>query len=294
MKLTVVSGLSGAGKSVAMDALEDAGCYCVDNLPIALLLPFTTRLDVARQPAYANSAVAIDARNPPEALRKLPSLLGELRARDIVQWIIFLEASDASLMRRFSETRRKHPLTAPTVSLAEAIRAEREVLGAVREMADACIDTSRTHLHQLRATIRERFTGAARRGVLALVFESFGYKFGVPPDADLVFDARCLPNPYWEARLRTLDGRHEAVAAFLEASDDVRAMIGSIGDYLERWIPCFQSERRAYLTVAIGCTGGQHRSVFVAERLAAAFRNRDGLNVLVRHRELGGPAAPTT
>jgi RNase adapter protein RapZ len=283
LKLVVVSGLSGAGKSVAMDALEDTGFYCVDNLPVRLLGAFATELDAAPHPAYRRSAVAIDARNPAEALQELPGILKDLRDRGVVEEVIFLEARDENLIRRYSETRRKHPLTAGDVSLAEAIRRERALLDPVRASADVVIDTSRTHLHQLRDLIRQRFEQGPRRR-LSLIFQSFGYKHGVPPDADMVFDARCLPNPHWVPRLRALDGRDPAVAEFLGSEPEVNALYESIAGFLDAWIPRFEAENRSYLTVAIGCTGGQHRSVYLVERLAARYRERGA--VLVRHREV--------
>ena len=285
MRLVVVSGLSGAGKSVAMHALEDLGFYCVDNLPVKLLPAFAAELDASEHPAYRLTAVAIDARNPAETLKELPSTIADLRERGLLWELLFLEAGDANLMRRYSETRRKHPLTEGDVSLSEAIANERALLEPVRDTADVCIDTSHTHLHQLRDLIRQRFQqGPYPR--MALQFHSFGYKHGVPADADIVFDARCLPNPHWVPELRPLDGRDDAVAAFLGNEPLVADMFDSIRSFLATWVPHFESENRTYLTVAIGCTGGQHRSVYLVERLAEHFRANRGA-VLVRHRELG-------
>jgi len=284
MRLIVISGLSGAGKSVAMDALEDLGYYCIDNLPINLLGALAAELDTGDQPPYDRAAVAIDARNPADTLQRLPEIIEELRGRGIVDELVFLEADDTSLVKRFSETRRKHPLTADNVSLAEAIGRERTLLGPMRRHADICIDTSRMHLHQLREMIRQRVDRRPLK-TLSLLFESFGYKHGVPADADMVFDARCLPNPHWVPRLRPLTGRDADVREFLEAQPAVGEMLGDVRTFLEKWIPRFEAENRAYLTVAMGCTGGQHRSVYLVERLAEHFRQaRRG--VLVRHREL--------
>lgn len=286
MKLVVVSGLSGAGKSVAMHALEDLGFYCVDNLPVRLLLAFAAETDSSEHPAYRRTAVAIDARNPAESLRELPAIIADLRERGLLSELLFLEAGDDNLIRRYSETRRKHPLTESDVSLAEAINHERTLMEPVRNCADACIDTSHTHLHQLRDLIRQRFEQGPRQR-MALLFHSFGYKHGVPADADIVFDARCLPNPHWVPHLRPLDGRDTAVAEFLAGEPLVAKMFDSISGYLETWVPCFEAENRTYLTVAIGCTGGQHRSVYLVERLAAHFRSAR-TSVLVRHREIAG------
>ncbi len=294
MKLVVVSGLSGAGKSVAMHALEDLGFYCVDNLPVRLLPAFATEMVSDNLATYERAAVAIDARNPAGTLRELPSIIADLRERGLLAELIFLEAGDDNLIRRYSETRRKHPLTENDVSLAEAIARERALMEPVRDCADVCIDTSHTHLHQLRDLVRQRFEHEPRRR-MALLFHSFGYKHGVPADADIVFDARCLPNPHWVPHLRPLNGRDEAVAEFLAGEPLVGQMFESIRDFLETWVPCFEAENRTYLTVAIGCTGGQHRSVYLIEQLAAHFRARRA-SVLVRHRELTGgetrPAQP--
>ena len=288
MKLVVVSGLSGAGKSVAMNALEDLGFYCVDNLPVRLLTAFASELDASEHPAYRRAAVAIDARNPAETLRELPSTIGDLRERGVLWELLFLEAGDANLIRRYSETRRKHPLTEDDVSLAEAITRERALLDPVRECADVCIDTSHTHLHQLRDLIGQRFQQGPRQR-MTLQFHSFGYKHGVPADADIVFDARCLPNPHWIPDLRPLDGRDAKVAEFLSGEPLVGKMFDTVKTFLETWIPHFEAENRTYLTIAIGCTGGQHRSVYLVQRLAAHFRGERAA-VLVRHREIAARA----
>lgn len=284
MRLIVISGLSGAGKSIAMDALEDLGYYCIDNLPVKLLPALAAELEDATQLASDRAAVAIDARTPAEALGNLPKIIGELRERAVVDDLVFLEADEGTLIKRFSETRRKHPLTARNVSLAEAIRRERALLAPLRNIADICVDTSRLHLHQLRDLVRERIDRRPQK-TLSLLFESFGYKQGVPPDADMVFDSRCLPNPHWVPRLRPLTGIDPAVVEFLESQPLVEEMFHDLKSFLELWVPRFEAENRTYLTIAIGCTGGQHRSVYLVERLAGHFRaQREG--VLVRHREL--------
>lgn len=284
MRLIVVSGLSGAGKSVAMDALEDLGYYCIDNLPVKLLPLLATELEGAMQPTYDRAAVAIDARTPASALRGLPAVIEDLRERAVVNDLVFLEADESTLIKRFSETRRKHPLTARNVSLGEAIKRERALLAPLRDIADFCVDTSRLHLHQLRDLVRERIDQQPQRR-LSLLFQSFGYKHGVPPDADMVFDSRCLPNPHWVPRLRPLTGRDAAVMEFLESQPVVMQMVQELESLLEVWVPRFEAENRPYLSIAIGCTGGQHRSVYLVERLAEHFRARHE-GVLVRHREL--------
>ncbi|NIW86614.1 MAG: RNase adapter RapZ [Gammaproteobacteria bacterium] len=292
MRLIVVSGLSGAGKSIAMDALEDLGYYCIDNLPVKLLPALATDLEGATQPASERAAVAIDARTPAGTLGNLPTVIGELRERGVVHDLVFLEADESTLIKRFSETRRKHPLTARNVSLAEAIRRERSLLAPLRNIADICVDTSRLHLHQLRDLVRERIDRRPQK-TLSVLFQSFGYKQGVPPDADMVFDSRCLPNPHWVPRLRPLTGLDAAVIEFLESQPLVEEMFQELKAFLELWVPRFEAENRTYLTIAIGCTGGQHRSVYLVERLARHFRTHREA-VLVRHRELPEiPAAAT-
>ena len=207
-----------------------------------------------------------------------------IQKRGIKTEIVFLEANDAVLLKRFSETRRKHPLTRDNLPLAEAITAERKLLGPIAVDAALYIDTSRSNVHQLRAMIRDRIAHHAA-SVMSIQFMSFGFKHGAPEDADFVFDVRCLPNPYWDPRLRMYNGRDQAVIDFLEYEESVQSMYDDIRMFLEKWIPAFIAENRSYITIALGCTGGQHRSVYLVERLVAYFRQRDG-QVLVRHREL--------
>lgn len=284
MKLIVVSGLSGAGKSVAMHALEDLGYYCVDNLPIALLSALIEELKRSAHRGHEQVAVAIDARNPASSLHDFPQVIRDLRDHGSIEHLVFLEADENSLIKRFSETRRKHPLSADNTSLGEAIKREKQLLNGIRQGADIRIDTSQTNLHQLRELILHRVHERALKTV-SLLIQSFGFKYGIPQDADMVFDARCLPNPYWVPELRELTGLDENVVHYLEAEPVAAEMVASIKVFLETWIPRFESEDRSYLTVAIGCTGGRHRSVFVAEVLAEHFKNeRDA--VLVRHREI--------
>lgn len=276
MRLVVISGLSGSGKSVALKALEDAGYYCIDNLPADLLPAVVEHL---RATGCGELAVSIDARSATR-LDRLPMDMTRLRG-DVDLKVIFLETKDDTLVKRFSETRRRHPLSTGERSLAECIRAERDVLAPLRELAHP-FDTSDLSANSLRAWIRDfcRLEGAA----FTLVFQSFGFKHGIPLDADLVFDVRCLPNPHYVAELRPLTGRDRPVQEYIEASADAMALLADIRSFVENWLPCFIRDHRAYLTVAIGCTGGQHRSVYFAEALAAAFRTRE--QVLLRHREL--------
>ncbi len=283
MKLVIVSGLSGSGKSVALDALEDLGFYCIDNLPLGLLAAFAQQITSSPRRNYEHAAVGIDARNLSDDFQVFPDLLDEIKQLGLECEIIFLQADDETLIKRFSETRRKHPLTRMGVSLPEAIKMEREILGTLALSADWCIDTSMTNVHQLRDKIRDHMHHKTR--ALSLTFFSFGYKHGIPLESDYVFDIRCLPNPHWVPQLRALTGLDDAVKAFLEQEAEMDEMFTHISSFLEHWIPRFEADNRTYMTVAIGCTGGQHRSVYLAKRLADHFaQSRE--NVLVRHREL--------
>ena len=285
VRLVVLSGLSGAGKSVALHALEDMGYYCIDNLPADLLPACAGQMMSAEGAVYENAAVGIDARNPSRSLKRLPEILNDLRAKGLECQLLFLEAEDAILIKRFSETRRRHPLTSGDLSLAEAIARERDLLGPLASSADLRVDTSLTTMHQLRDIVRLRLAGGPP-GTLSVLFVSFGFKHGVPRDADFVFDVRCLPNPHWEAHLRPLTGQDKPVIDFLACDPLVEEMFHSVTDFLETWIPRYQAENRSYLTVALGCTGGQHRSVYLVERLARHFRDRGRWAVIARHREL--------
>jgi UPF0042 nucleotide-binding protein len=284
MRLVIVSGLSGSGKSVALHTLEDLDYYCIDNLPIGLLEPFAQQLLDNPSPGQDNAAVGIDARNQSHELQHFPEIVRRLRDRGIRCEILYLQADDETLLKRFSETRRKHPLSRADVPLADAIRQERSLLEPISANASLHIDTTRTNIHQLRDLVQERVAGKTD-GALSLLFKSFGFKHGVPEDADFVFDVRCLPNPHWEAHLRPQTGLDREVAEYLDAQPMVDGMFDAIRTFLDTWIPCFESENRSYLTVALGCTGGQHRSVYLARRLGEHFRQRYP-SVLVRHREL--------
>ncbi|MFW5969193.1 MAG: RNase adapter RapZ [Halofilum sp. (in: g-proteobacteria)] len=285
MRLIVVSGLSGSGKSVALNTLEDEGFYCIDNLPTGLIGPLVEQLLTGNMSIHERVAVGIDARSDVDDLRAFPQLLDELREREgLTVEVVFLQTATDTLLRRFSETRRKHPLSRDGMPLVEAIAGEQDILSGISDRADLLIDTTHLTLHGLRALLRERLLPDDPHG-LSLLLQSFGFKNGVPLDSDFVFDVRCLPNPHWEPRLRALTGVDREVIAYLEASEDVERMYESIRDFLERWLPAFQAENRAYMTVSIGCTGGQHRSVYLAHRLASHFRDRIE-QVSIRHREL--------
>jgi UPF0042 nucleotide-binding protein len=284
MKLAIISGLSGSGKSVALHTLEDEGYYCVDNLPVFLLPAFASELVSRRDKRFELVAISIDARNAPDEFESIARLLQPLKTRNIRYEVIFLEAQDETLIKRFSETRRRHPLTGGARPLAEAISYERELMAPFLRVADLRIDTSQTTLHELRHLIRSRIT--ERLGTkISLLLQSFGFKQGVPRDADFVYDARCLPNPHWQPALRQLTGKDAPVQAYLEESADVQRYKEDLIRFLEQWIPRFETEGRSYLTIAIGCTGGQHRSVYLVEQLAAHFRTC-GRQIQTRHRDL--------
>jgi UPF0042 nucleotide-binding protein len=284
MRLIIVSGRSGSGKSTALNVLEDNGFYCIDNLPAGLLPELAERALLHTELIHPQVAVSIDARNLPSQLKRFPELLAEVRSRYIQCDLLFLDAEEETLFKRFSETRRRHPLTNDTRSLAEAIDDERKLLGPIIELADLKIDTTQLNLYQLRDLIKVRLLNRPEPGT-AFLIESFGFKRGMPVDADLVFDVRCLPNPYWKPDLRDYSGLDEPVIEYLQAQPDVEEMYRDIFAYLSKWLPRFAASNRAYATVAIGCTGGHHRSVFLVERLGRALK--DTLkNVQVRHRDL--------
>jgi len=285
MQLFLISGLSGSGKSVALKVLEDSGYYCVDNLPADLLAALVEHLQRA---GYSNIAVSIDVRSA-NSVQRLPPLLQKIRQQGVDVHVLFLDAQTETLVKRFSETRRLHPLS-DAASLAngkqgrtlpECVQHERELLAEISSIGHH-IDTTELNANALRAWIKQFIQ--LDRARLTLLFESFGFKHGVPLDADLVFDARCLPNPHYNPALRPLTGNDAAVIEFLENTPVVQEMFGDIRNFVERWLPCFVADNRSYLTVAIGCTGGQHRSVYLAEKLARHFEQQQ--QVLVRHREL--------
>jgi len=281
LRLIIVSGLSGSGKSVALAALEDYGFNCIDNLPVALLDSLGAHL--AWTGTRIGHAVGIDARNRPSELARFPSIRRDLAQRGIEAEIVFLDADDATLLKRFSETRRRHPLSGPDMSLAEAIQDERQRLMPLHERAHLTVDTTHLTLHELREIIRARLTDSPTG--LSIQLESFGYKHGTPADADFVFDSRCLPNPHWQPHLRAQTGRDEAVREYLTELPTVERYLTTVKAFLDDWLPVFESENRSYLTVAVGCTGGQHRSVFLVEQLSQHLREHD-YSVNIRHREL--------
>jgi UPF0042 nucleotide-binding protein len=287
LDLVVISGLSGSGKSIALRALEDLGYYCVDNLPAGLLSAFAGHF--RDRPATTRAAVSIDSRSR-EPLDALPARLDELRAGGLECRVIFLSAQESVLIKRYSETRRKHPLTDAGTVLAEGIRREQELLAPLCDAAALHLDTTHMAAQELRSRIRA-FADAQAVPSLSLLFESFGYKHGTPGDADIVFDVRCLPNPYWRIELRHLSGRDPAVIRYLEEQPSVADMVTRIRAFLEHWLPAFRAEARTYITVAVGCTGGQHRSVYIAERLAREFSGAAD-HVQIRHRELPGASLP--
>jgi UPF0042 nucleotide-binding protein len=285
VRLIVVSGLSGSGKSVALDMLEDLDFYCVDNIPAGLLPGFIAYTVRTSETPYRQTAVGLDVRNRPEDLAEVPRLVESLRKSGIGCEMLFLRADNETLLKRFSETRRRHPLTRAGVGLQEALEQEQRLLAPLNNAADLTVDTSRLSVHELRELIRERVVEKRSSGP-SLLFQSFAYRHGVPDDADFVFDARALPNPYWDPTLRELTGRDEAVARFLAQEQEVDRFYTDVRDFIERWLPSLVRSNRSYLTVAVGCTGGQHRSVYLAERLAAHFSGDTRGQALVRHRDL--------
>ena len=287
MKLIVVSGRSGSGKTIALRVLEDLGYYCVDNLPVTLL----PQLVLEARDRYDQLAVSIDVRNMPDKSGDIENLLGQIRqASDIEFSSIFTDADNATLIRRYGESRRLHPLSRKHLSLDQAIQQETHLLAPLSSTADLRIDTSTLSIHDLCEQICERVLGRKEKE-LVLVFESFGFKHGTPKDADFVFDARFLPNPHWVPELRALTGLDAPVREYLLAQPDVMLYSQQIETLLSNWLPHLERNNRSYVTVAIGCTGGQHRSVFITELLAASFRARNK-TVQVRHRTLEKSHAP--
>lgn len=284
MRLIIVSGLSGSGKSVALDVLEDLGYYCIDNLPAALLKSVVAEVSFGEDRKSNRVAVGIDARNRRHDLESLPRLIHDFRKQNIQTDVLFVLADDEILLKRYGETRRRHPLAEDAAGLRAAIEEEREVLSEVINSADLIIDTSRTSIYELADIIRARVDRRKSKS-LSVLIESFGFKHGIPADADFVFDLRCLPNPYWNLQLRQLTGLDEAVVRFLDNQRAVVAMHDDILGFFERWIPEYRKADRSFLTIGIGCTGGQHRSVYMAEKLAASLRSNHD-NVTTRHNEL--------
>lgn len=282
-QLAIISGRSGSGKSTALHVLEDAGYYCIDNLPAALLPALVEQTQSSPSADYSHIAVCIDARNSASDLQRFENLIEQFPA-NVQTEVIYLDASSEELLKRFSETRRKHPLSNRFIALKEALEAEKELLSPIANGATLTIETSQMNIYELRDIVRQRVVGDETGG-MAILFESFGFKRGIPTDADIVYDVRCLPNPYWDKNLREQCGLDEGVIEFLRADPNVTDMFNDISNYLQRWLPEFQNNNRSYITVGVGCTGGQHRSVYMSERLMKYFAERFD-NVQVRHREL--------
>ena len=280
--LVIVSGLSGSGKSMALNTFEDLGYYCVDNLPAELLPEFVRRI-LANQNAPEKIAIGIDARSLGD-LADVPEALSQIGAQGLDTRLLFFETRDEVLLRRYADTRRRHPLSHLGLVLADAISLERQALKPLRQIADRVLDTSDLNVHQLRRHILTEY-GLSGAG-LSLLFESFAYRRGLPPEADFVFDARVLPNPHWDARLRPLSGRDADVRGYLEAQPEVADYVAQVQGFLDTWLPRLRSETRSYVTVAFGCSGGRHRSVYLAERFARHFREGGWPEVAVHHREL--------
>ncbi|TNF06718.1 MAG: RNase adapter RapZ [Gammaproteobacteria bacterium] len=285
MRLVVVSGRSGSGKSTALNVLEDVGFTCIDNLP-ASLLPglFELAGDAKNRHWLEKIAVGIDVRNLSSDLGQLPQVLNQLQESGVEYQVVFLNASKTVLIQRFSETRRKHPLSSANLDIKQAIALETKLLDPIASIADRHIDTSNMTLHQLRDVIKKQVVPDSKED-MAILFESFAYKRGIPTNADFVFDVRCLPNPHWKQELRPHTGNHPAVVEFLEGEPEVTRMLDELKQLFEHWVPSFRANNRSYLTIAIGCTGGQHRSVYICNQLGNYFTDQYP-NVQVRHREL--------
>jgi UPF0042 nucleotide-binding protein len=275
-QLIIVTGLSGSGKSIALRALEDSGYYCIDNLPATMLPSLSDHLTTVHHHLVA---ISIDSRSA--AIESLPDNIALLKSQNVDTRVLYLESNVETLVKRFSETRRKHPLSKDTTTLAESIAYERELLGNLGSLGHV-IDTSNLSANTLRGWVKD--VVSSEHAGLTLLFTSFGFKHGIPLDADFVFDVRCLPNPHYDPNLRDLTGKDEQIKAYLEVHDSVQEMLSDIRAFVEKWLPCFIMDNRGYLTVAIGCTGGQHRSVYMVEQLSQYFQSQQ--KVLTRHREL--------
>lgn len=284
MRLIVVSGLAGAGKTVALNMLEDLGYYCIDNLPLELLRDASVATLNRQGMAFDRLAVGVDARARHEELAAFGDRLAHLRDSGIETRVIYLEASDEVILKRYSETRRKHPLTDDTTPLAEAVAGDRRLMRPIAAHADIRFDTSHSNVHQLRDFVRNNVEASAG-GELSILLQSFGFKFGVPRAVDFVFDVRCLPNPHWVPELRPYTGKELPIIEYLEEQAETGQMLDDIETFMTRWLPAFARENRAYVTIAIGCTGGRHRSVYLTETLAERLRQSD-YRVLVHHNEL--------
>jgi UPF0042 nucleotide-binding protein len=283
MQLFIISGRSGSGKSTALHQLEDEGYYCIDNLPVSLLPALVTEASRETFSHFRGTAVCIDARNAWMDLKNFAAVMDTLPST-VSSKVLFLDAEDNALIKRFSETRRRHPLSNDLTPLAEAIERERALLEPISSAATLVLDTSQMTIYDLRDAIKQRLLGGDT-ATMSVLFQSFGFKRGVPSDADLVFDVRMLPNPHWVSKLRLLSGQDQAVQDFLQDQPLTEELYSDISSYLDRWLPRYRDSNRSYITIALGCTGGQHRSVYLAERLYNQYREQLS-QVHLRHREL--------
>jgi UPF0042 nucleotide-binding protein len=283
-RLIVISGLSGAGKTVALHTLEDSGFYCIDNLPLGLLHEFGNQLSSLGNNQAEEISICIDARNPEHLISNLPESIALLKQKNLSIELIYIEANDNVLSERYSETRRKHPLSSDSVSLIEAIKKERRITENLSESADLRIDTSQLSMYGLRDLVRDQIV-ARPIETLSMQFVSFGYKRGIPRNADFVFDARCLPNPYWEKDLRLFTGKDRPVIDFFEKQDLAKDLFTQLKDFISYWTPHFEASNSSYLCFAIGCTGGQHRSVYLVEKLASYF-SKQNKHIIINHRDI--------
>ncbi len=284
MRLVIVSGFSGSGKTVALHTLEDSGFYCIDNLPLGMLPELVENMINTRPQPYDQVAVAIDARSGVDGSDKFGEIMRQISKHDLSLKVLFLSCDTSRLLKRFSETRRKHPLSREGLPLSDAIQQEKKLLEDIHSNADLSIDSSSMNVHELRQMIIDRLisqTGSE----MGILIQSFGFKNGAPVDTDFVFDVRCLPNPHWEKGLKPLSGRDQGVIKYLESYSDVEDMFNSIHQFLTDWIPRFEKENRSYMTISIGCTGGKHRSVYLVERITKALKKKRA-NLSLRHRDL--------
>jgi UPF0042 nucleotide-binding protein len=286
MKIFIISGLSGSGKTITLNALEDEGYYCIDSLPVGLLAATVQNLTNNPPANYKEVALGIDPRSGNEDIQTLEQVVDEIKAAGHKVTIVYLQASEDVLIKRFSETRRKHPLTHEGLPLLDAIHSEKEMLQNVAALADLTFDTSRLNIHELTMLVHERTHPERLAGKLSLLIQSFGFKHGVPLDSDFVFDLRCLPNPYWEPKLRPHTGLDKPVQDFLAQHEEVEEMFKYLDDFMRHWVPRFVASNRSYVTLSVGCTGGLHRSVYIADRLGKSLSKEFGDAAKVQHREL--------
>ncbi len=284
MKIVIISGRSGSGKTSALHLLEDEGYSCIDNLPVDLLPALFEHMSHSGKTQQQKVAVGIDARNFSTDLSSVPNIVQSVQTPNATGEVVYLDASREVLLKRFSETRRKHPLSDESIGLNEAIAKEKEILAPLADSASITIDTSHMNLHELRSTIKRLVVGEESEGT-AIMFTSFGFKYGVPADADFMFDVRCLPNPYWSPELRSKSGLEKEVSNFLSQQNEVLEMEKDLYQFIQKWAPKFEKNNRSYMSIAIGCTGGMHRSVYLCERLSEHMKQHYA-NVQVRHRQL--------